>query len=69
MRIEIDGARRMGCGAAVEQQQFDPARLPRINAEVDAFGENRGTQREASTRLVGADFGSVGASPVIIDQL
>jgi hypothetical protein len=48
-RIELDHARRMRGGGIIEQQEVHPARLPREHAEIDAPGENGGTERETAT--------------------
>jgi len=51
-RIELNHSGRIGACHIIEQQELHPARLPRENAEIDAFGKDSGTQRKAPTRLV-----------------
>jgi hypothetical protein len=48
-RIELDHARRVRVGGIIEQQEVHPARLPGEHTEVDALGENGGTERETAT--------------------
>ena len=63
-RIELDHARRVRGGGIIEQQEVQPARLPREHAEVDAVSEDGGAEREAPTRvyrpLRGSEFCEIG---------
>src|SRR6202030_1264908 len=48
-RIEFDHAHRVRGGGIIEQQEVHLARLPGDYTEVDALGENGGTERETAT--------------------